>query len=90
MREELSSRTSVARKVYKCHATARILDIAFYDDFTQEEMDQVKKAVEEDGDILPGTTYLRVVYKDEGVIRTYRARPEMDAIAQRHDMWEVF
>lgn len=90
MRQELSVRTSVARKVYECHATAHILDIAFYDDFTQEELDQVDKSVEEDGKILPGTSYLRVVYKEDGEIRTYRARPEMDAIAQRHDMWEVF
>lgn len=90
MRQELSARISVARKVYACDATAHILDIAFFDDFTQEEMDQVEKSVEEDGKILPGTTYLRVVYKQDGEIRTYRARPEMEAIAQRHEMWEVF
>lgn len=83
----LSERTSVARKKYRCDASARILEVDYYEDFTPEEMALVEKIRDDGCFILPGQTYKRAVYLEGGSLHTYRALPEMDAIAAKYDMW---
>jgi hypothetical protein len=78
---------AVARKDYHCQASDWINNMMGGEDFTPEELVIYKKAKAEKFKILKGTKYLKVDGFWEGEPSVFRARPDMDAICQKYELY---
>jgi len=79
----------VARKEYHCQASDWITNYMCDDDFTPEELIIFKKAQAEKFKILKGTQYRKVSGIWEGESSVFRARPDMDDICQKYDIYDL-
>jgi len=77
----------IARKAYLCEACQCVNHLSKRD-VTAEEWATIQKAREEGCKILPGTSYIKIKGKYDGDFITFRARPEIDDIAQKYDCYE--
>ena len=78
----------LARKDYRCQASDWINSGYCELDFDPEDWQAIMKAKGEGWKILKGTNYLKVKGKWEGEFCVFRARPELDAICHKYDLYE--
>ena len=83
----LAESTPISRKTYFCDACEWVAQLQERD-VTPEEWATILKARAEKCKILPKTKYVRQQFADSGEIRTYRARPEIHAIALKYDLFD--
>lgn len=84
----LRDATRIARKRYPCHAYYWF-DRSCYgpDDVSPDDWLIVEAVRADRGRILPGMQYLYQVAVDGGEFVTFRARPEMDAICRKYNLY---
>ena len=85
----INGRILQAKKGYPCDACAvwDNMGMALEDCQTDEQREIVKDAQADGWRILPGHLYLKTVYVEDGVVRTYRARPGMDSVCCDLDLF---
>lgn len=83
--------TPQARKRYHCDASDWINNFGLEDvvcDCTDDEKAALKRAEQEGWKILPGTKYVKCSGVWEGDFSVFRARPELNAICLRLDLYD--
>jgi hypothetical protein len=80
--------TQVARKDYKCDAAEWLGNMMCDDDFTLDELPIIKKAESEKWKILKGTVYSKTSGKWDGDFSVFRARPELDELCLKYDLYQ--
>lgn len=81
--------TPKARKDYPCEACQWLLNDCWQEaDYTPEEWQQMEQAKADGYKILSGQKYIKVSGKWEGEFAVFRARPEIDAICQKYDIYQ--
>jgi len=85
----LSYQRPTAKKEYICDA-CREWDNSGYGQFDVSHDDWliVQAAKADRWRILPGQKYIKVKYADDGTIKVYRARPDMDELCQRLELFD--
>ena len=79
----------VAKKHYHCEASDWLNNCQIDEcDLTDDERLSVEGAKADGWKILPGQQYIQVRGKWEGEWQTFRARIDIDAICQRHNIYE--
>lgn len=87
--ECVTTEAVTARKDYPCQAMEWINSCDLeQEDFTPEEWEQIEQARAEGNRILKGQNYLKTRGKWEGDWDTFRARPEIDAICHKYDIYQ--
>lgn len=77
----------VARKSYECDACIWLQEELSHQDFTISDLRQIVKARRDNWRILPGQQYIKQVQKFEGEVVVFRARPEIDAICHKYNLY---
>ena len=77
----------VARKEYRCDASEWINNMMDLDDFTSEELGLFDTARTEGFKILKGSKYLKTTGFWDGEPSVFRARPEMDVICRKYNLY---
>ena len=78
-----------ARKEYLCRAFEWLDCMGVHpDDVEPEEWALIEKARKDGGKILPGMKYIKVTGKWDGEWSTFRARPELNAICHKYDIYQ--
>ena len=87
--EVLRDTIQTAKKFYPCDACHQ-WDRSGYgqNDVSADEWLTVEGAMADKWKIRRGQEYRKVVYKDGGDLVTYRARLDMDALCQRHELFD--
>ena len=76
-----------ARKDYHCDASEWLSN--FDDsDFDAQDLAIINLARSENNKILKGTKYIKVTGKYEGDFCTFRAKPELNAICIKYDIYD--
>ena len=85
----ISERIVQAKKGYPCGACAVWDDMGMsLEDCQTDDQREIVKAAQADGwRILPGQLYRKLIYVEDGVVRTYRARPGMDSVCHDLDLF---
>lgn len=85
----LSDQVCVARKSYPCDAS-RAWNRSGYarQDVLADDWSVAESARSDRYRIKPGDAYRRMTYVDDGEVRTYRARLDMDAVCQRYELFD--
>lgn len=85
--EILTDENVTARKDYPCDACWLWLDSGWaLSDISEVDRTVIRAAKADGWKILAGQKYRRVVYREGGTLRTYRARPDVDSLVQWYDM----
>ena len=79
----------VARKSYRCDACDCFHSIAEKSDLTPEEEAVYEKAAADGFKIPKGTKYFKTSSFWDGEPSVFRARPDMDAICQKYDLYDA-
>lgn len=80
--------TQTARKDYHCQASDWILNAGLSErDYDPVDWAELEKAKSEGWKILKGTEYIKMQGKWDGEFSTFRARPELNAICQKYDLY---
>ncbi len=84
----LSITRPVARKSYLCDAcdAFRLSGISD-DELSPDDLLIVQAARADKWRILPHRQYVKRIYKDDGLLQTYRARPDMDWLVDRLELF---
>jgi len=77
----------IARKQYNCQASDWVNNTLCLDDLTEDERKAYKTAEAEGWKILKGTRYLKASGFYDGEPSVFRARPDMDAICQKYQLY---
>lgn len=83
--------TPTARKQYSCDAAEWIVNHGIEDvlyNCTDYEKADIEKAQNQSWKIQPGEKYVKVVGVWEGEFSTFRAKPELDAICHRLNIYD--
>jgi uncharacterized heparinase superfamily protein len=85
-----SCRAHTAKKRYRCDASEQWLISGYSaDDCKTEEQRAAVMDAEADGwQILVGQKYLRRIQVYQGDFRTFRTRPDMDAVCNELELWD--
>tara|TARA_R110002049_G_scaffold282589_3_gene462439 strand:+ start:1175 stop:1447 length:273 start_codon:yes stop_codon:yes gene_type:complete len=78
----------VARKDYHCMACDWIHDSISEQIFNFSELRLIAKAKKENWQIKKGQKYIKVSGKWDGEWCTFRARPEINDLCQKHDIYQ--
>lgn len=79
----------VARKNYTCNAADWLLNTD-WEDFSKEDVVTILLARKDGFRILKGEKYVKVTGKWEGEFSVFRARPELEAICQKYDVYDDY
>lgn len=80
--------TQIAGKDYPCQAADWLLNSGYgQQDYEPADWALIEKAKAEDWKILKGTEYIKTQGKWDGDFSTFRARPELDAICKKYDLY---
>lgn len=77
----------VARKDYRCDAAEFVIEAINEGYFSFAEYRTIAKAKRERWQIKKGQKYLKVKGKWDGEFCQFRARPEIDALCHKHDLY---
>jgi len=80
--------TQKANKDYRCDACTLLFESLNENDFEPAELELVNKAKNEKCKILKGAEYIKCSGKWEGGFSVYRARPEIDDLCRKYDIYE--
>ena len=86
--DEATNTEPTARKEYRCQASEWVNNMMGRDDFTPDELIIFDKAKAEKFKILKGTKYRKVSGIWEGESSVFRARPDMDDICLKYDLYD--
>ena len=78
----------VARKDYHCQASDWINNMMVRNDLTSDEREAYEKAEAEGWKILKGTKYIKTDGFWDGEPSVFRARPDMDAICKKYELYQ--
>ncbi|KZX78272.1 hypothetical protein A3715_10415 [Oleiphilus sp. HI0009] len=77
----------VARKDYRCDATGYLYEVINEGYFSFSDYRLIVKAKRDRWKIKKGQKYIKVVGKWDGEFCTFRARPEMHALCEKHNLY---
>ena len=91
MTHVVSDKIVCARKPHRCHASDwwDNLGMALTDCQTDDQRQIVQAAQADKWRILPGQSYRKIVYVEDGAVRTYRARVGMDSVCRELDLFDA-
>lgn len=79
--------TPIARKDYNCDASDFLCEMIGEVKFSFAELRLIVKAKRDKWRIKKGQKYLKVKGKWDGDFCTFRARPELDDICRKHELY---
>lgn len=77
-----------ARKNYDCQACEWVINCLDISDLTDEEIKLYETAKSEGFKVLKGQEYLKISGKWEGDFSVFRARPEIEKLCQKYNLYE--
>ena len=79
--------TPVARKEYECDGIVFIDECGYDEEFTPEEIAVINNCRKNGRKIFKGDKYIRVTGMWDGQWVTFRARPEINEICAKYDLY---
>jgi hypothetical protein len=77
-----------ARKMHQCNACLFLFEADYRNlGATISEYRAISDAKKKNGKILPGERYEEIFYEDGGRARTFRQKPEINAICLKYDVY---